>query len=184
MENEPENETVEAVVLDSDNGQTLIADIPASESEEISDAVKITEIEAEKEIAIASIEADVETQRIEAETERAENWQEERLAALETNMTELKSLIMETLSSQPSPMNISEPDTEAATEAATELAETVAEEAAELLETAQEPSSIPQSTPDLTNEIPMELGANDAEENAAAVAVAVTAPIRKRRRLI
>jgi dynactin complex subunit len=98
---EQNSEQVEAVILDSGDGQTLVADLPSDEGEGEnagkSEAVAIAEIHAETEIAVTAINADVEQARIEAENERVRICQEmdAENAALRASMTEREREIAE-----------------------------------------------------------------------------------------
>lgn len=183
---EPNNDgngAVEAeasVLLENGEPVAAVVSLPESDTEtggddsgEQSDAVTITQIEAEKEIAIAAIEADVETARIEAEQERVEKWDEARITELETNTRELNDRLTETLDLlkglvNPAPSIPTSPEEPA--------------QEAEAIETALEPNSIPTSI--VENETVTELGADAGAESVVAVAVAEAAPVKRRRRLI
>jgi hypothetical protein len=69
--------------------KTVTVSLPSGESAGENtvetEATRIEEIRAETTIAVAAIEADVETARIEADTERNATWQEEK-AALEASL--------------------------------------------------------------------------------------------------
>lgn len=171
-----ENE-LEATIVSGPDGESVIVDLPDGETEGEnnsgeSDAVRIAEIEAEKEIAVAAISADVETARIEAETERVNSWEESQveIAALRASMTERDERIAfleGQLAALPNPSQLTPtPQPELG-------AETVLE-----IETPPEPNLTPQSTAE--NETPMEPGQSGEEESAAEI----TVPARKRRRLI
>jgi hypothetical protein len=178
------SEQVEAVVLDTGDGQTLVADLPSDESEgsdteengaDESEAVRIAEIQAETTVAVTAINADVEQARIEAENERVRICQEmdAENAALRASMTErdnriaeLEAQLSQAQASQLNPMQQPEPEALAA-EA---LADAIA----------PEQNLTPQSIAE--NETQTEPGQSDEEESA--VAVAIVAPARKRRRLI
>jgi hypothetical protein len=128
-----------------------------------SDAVAIAEIEANKEITIAAIEADTRVAVEEAAQETAQaaidlekervTWQEERIAALETEVSELKSLLI----------------------LAPSIPQVLEEEALQMetdQPTVEEPNSIPQFTSELIAETPtaaLEESEADAQEVAEAV---------------
>jgi hypothetical protein len=143
-----------------------------SPSDEVSDAVAIAAIEADKEIQIAQINAEVAEAAIEAQAEAVETaeetrdeleWLRERVAALETSSQELAltiaSLREQVLTPQPSP------ETEAL-EAATEIAEELAE------------TSSPETPTEISSEIEMEAPAEKEGEKPEAVTVQVRAKRR------
>jgi hypothetical protein len=185
---EQNSEQVEAVILDSGDGQTLVADLPGDEGEGEnagkSEAVAIAEIHAETEIAVTAINADVEQARIEAENERVRICQEmdAENAALRASMTEREREIAE-LRAQLSQAEANQSTGLIPTPQVEEAAEAAAEAVTEALGdgTAPELNLTPQSIAE--NEPPVESGPS-VEEESAAVALAVAVPARRRRRLI
>lgn len=137
--------------------------------EEISsDAVAIAAIEADKEIQIEEIRAEVETARIEAESERETSWQEQ-VEALRANMKELEAKLAEVMEAQKA-QSIPGPLMEAG-----EIAQEVAEAEAEAN------NSIPQfmSPPISETQTEVTLESGDGKPEAKA-----SVTTRKRRRLI
>jgi hypothetical protein len=172
------SEQVEGVVLDTGDGETLVVDLPNGEGESEnageSEAVRLAEIAAEKEVVIATIHADVETARIETDAERNATWPEEK-EALQASITELTQQVA-LLEAQVSLSNPTPPLVEAVEEVVEEAVENAI---------APDESLTPLSTPELTSETGTELGPDAGEENAEAVAAVVLAvPARARRRLI
>jgi len=135
-----------------------------------SDAVTIAAIEADKEVRIAEIQAEVSEAAIEAEKERERSWQEE-VATLQANMLELKQTVetlAELVAARPlEEANLSTPQT--LTEAAVKIAEEV-----------EANNSIPQSTLLPISETETEVIVENEEGEQAEV----TVETRARRRLI
>lgn len=187
MENE-QPETMAVISVEGAEPVLLTPEAPEAEAieevaeaiEEVSsDAVEIARIEADAEIAVEAIHADAQVQQAEiaAEVRTAEvaaeqeqtTWQENRIAELEANMTELKSRVEPLLSGQA----LTPP---ALTEVAAEVA---AEAAAEPLEVEQGTISTLLSMSPETSETQTEVTLESEEgEQVAQVTV------KKRRRLI
>jgi dGTP triphosphohydrolase len=150
-----------------------IAEEIAEELAPVSDAVAIAEIEAERDVTIAAIQAETTTAIIEAETERETSWQTEA-AELRTNIAELKQTVETLANLLPGPADQLTP--EPLTEAAAEVAETIAEaEAAN--------NSTPQFTLAPISETRTEVTLESADEKPEAEATA-TVTVKRRRRLI
>lgn len=184
---DPANETeLEATIVDTGDGEAVVVSLPdgegASENTVETEATRIAEIHGETTIAVAAIEADVETARIEADAERnATTWEERQ--ALEASILELTNQVAElaTKLSLAEASQLSPTPQAEAVEAVVEAAEVIAEELPAIVE---EPNSTPEFTPDLTTSTVTEAIADAEEESPVVAAVAVAVPVRGRRRLI
>ncbi len=154
------------VELNSENGENeeLVEELGEVIEEISSDAVRLAEIEAEKEITIAAIQEEGMTTRTEAleETRQAEievekervTWQEERILKLEAELEEVKNLLNTSIQQ---PLE----------EVAEEVAEVMTEQ---LSETVPEQSSILANTPDPISEIETEVSVQSGDEEVEVVA--------------
>lgn len=132
-----------------------------SQSETVEAAVAIAAIEADKEVQIATIHADARVAEAEAfnEQRESEQWQSERISALEAELAETQARLA-ALENVP----VSSPLEEALEELAEEAeAEAIAEEIAEEL-TALEPDLTQTSTADPTSSIETEHSEKSEEE--------------------
>jgi hypothetical protein len=171
----------EASVLLDEQGEPIAAIVELPENEEItnpvSDAVAIAEIDANKEITIAALHVDaaiasteahteIESARIELESERETQWQSE-LNELRMNIAELETTMM-TLSAALA--NPSSP--------------TVSPEAEEPLVIVDPETLMLASTSDPMPEIATEATLSDAGESLAEIIAPIIAVEKPRRRLI
>ena len=148
------SEEAETTVVtdEAGNPEAVVVALPeaetASQAETVDAAVAIAAIEADKEVQIAEINADARKAEAEAysDTRESEQWQTERISALEAELAETRARLA-ALESEP----VSSPLEEALEEVAEEaIAEEMAEELAEEL-TALEPDLTQTSTADPTN---------------------------------
>lgn len=161
-------EPVAAVVSLREGDEETGGDI-GGESTVETELTRIEEIRSETTIAVAAIEADVETARIEADAQRETKWLEEK-TALEASITELNLRLAEMegqLAALPNPsIPTPQPEPEEHQEPVSEIV--------------PEQNLTPQPIPE--TETLTELGNEGAD--GSAVTVVIPAPVRKRRRLI
>ncbi len=152
-----------------------IAEEIAEETGDVSDAVAIAAIEADRDVTIAEIHAEVSTAAIEAEAEREETWQEQ-LADLRANMQTLTTQVME-IAANLSPA-LADPSSQLPLTEAAEIAEAVAVETAEAEANNSTPLFMSPPTSETQTEVILE---SEGEKPEAATATVI---VRKKRRLI
>ena len=167
----------EATVLLDDEGNPVTAMVQLPESEPVSDAVAIAEIDANKEITIAALHVDaaiasteahaeIETARIEVESERETTWQND-LTAMRANIMELEARI-----------------TELSAVLAPPLIPTALMEAEEPLVIVEPETLTPQSMSDPMPEMVTVVTLSDGDESLAEIMAPIIALEKPRRRLI